>query len=228
MTNRTNWKKLGTRTLWAAALLSLANPAAAQSTWGPDAAETQRRTPPPQRSRVFDEESMRGYDEYKGPYAQFGITIGVIDYDGSIDVEAGGGFSMTGGYRFLPWLSGEANVTYVGGGDAELGNNNIGDAEFFAFTFGPKFYPMAAVEGDVLPEFLQPYALVAIGGGEFELDFDGGGDSDKSTFIARFIFGMDLWITDHIGTYIEGGYHAAADDDIDGAGVFTFGGQYRF
>jgi hypothetical protein len=224
----TKWTKLGARTICAAALLSLASPADAQSTWGSDDTETAPPTPRRQQTRVFDEASMRGYDEFTGPYAQFGVTIGVIDYDGSIDVDAGGGVSITGGYRILPWLSGEANVTYVGGGDAEVGNNNVGDAEFFAFTFGPKFYPMAAVKNDVLPEFLQPYGLVAIGGGEFELDLNGGGDNEKSSFIARFIFGMDLWITDHFGTYMEGGYHAAADDDIDGAGVFTFGGQYRF
>jgi opacity protein-like surface antigen len=159
---------------------------------------------------------------------QFGASVGEIEYDGGIDVDAGGGFTMTGGYRTLSWLALEANVTYLGGGDAEVGNVDLGEADFFAITFGPKLFPMAAFDEQPIPEFFQPYALVGIGGGEFDIDVNGGGNWEKSTFIARFIFGFDIWITDHIGAFVEGGYHAAADDDIDGAGIFSLGGQYRF
>lgn len=229
-----NWIAFGSKMICGALLLAVAGPVFAQSSWGDEPRDSDwgsSREGRQQQRRSYDDRSVRGYD-YVGPYAQLGVTIGVIDFDGSpnIDVEAGGGVSITGGFRFLSWLSGEANFTYVGGGDAEIGNTEIGEAEFFAFTFGPKFFPFAAIQQDVIPEFVQPYALVAIGGGEFEIDARNrfGGDVEESTFIARFIFGTDFWITDHIGAYVEGGYHAAADDDIDGAGVFTFGGQYRF
>ena len=176
------------------------------------------------QSRVLDESSIRGY-EYTGPYAQFGITVGAIEFDGIDETDAGGGFAMTGGYRILPWLSAEGNVTYMGGADLD---NSSADAEFFSFTFGPKIYPLGALEEQPLPELFQPYALIGIGGGEFEIDGLGGRSVEESTFIARFILGFDVWLTDHWGTFVEGGYHVAEDDDIDGAGVFTFGGQYRF
>jgi hypothetical protein len=209
----------------------LASPVLAQDSWGSDASDSstqsQKRT---SGTRGLDGKPFQGYDAYQGPYAQFGVTIGEIDYDGPINVDTGGGFTMTGGYRFLAWLSAEGNVTYLGGGDAKFQGTNLGDAEYFAFTFGPKIYPLGFVDQDVVPDYFQPYGLIGLGGGEFDIDGNGNfnGNSERSSFIARFIFGFDVWFTNHIGTFVEGGYHAAADDDVDGAGVFSLGGQYRF
>jgi hypothetical protein len=173
--------------------------------------------------------SVRGYD-YEGPYVQFGVSVGQIDFDGrvgnqSIDNNAGGGFTITGGYRVLPWLSGEANFTYLGGGSVEVGSQKIGDGSFFAFTFGPKFYPLGAFRVEEFPDIIQPYALIQIGGGEFEVDNT---DFEESAFVARFILGIDIWATDNIGFFVEGGGHATDQDDVDGVGVFTMGAQYRF
>jgi len=169
-------------------------------------------------------DGFRGYDEYTGPYARFSVAIGRIDFDNGIDSEASGGFGLTGGYRFLPWLSGEFDFQYLGGKDnAEVGNNDR-DSEFWAFTFGPKLYPLGLVDIDGMPQNIQPYAFVGIGGGEAEID----GFPDKSTFAARFILGIDWWIDDNLGVFMEGGGFATDDDDIDGAGVFSLGAQYRF
>lgn len=177
------------------------------------------------QDRYFDDESSQGY-EYEGPYGQFGVAVGQIDFDGAnIDNNASGGFTLTAGYRALPWLSAEANFTYLAGGDVEFRNNDIGDGEFWAFTFGPKFYPLGAFETDAIPEFVQPYGLIAIGGGEFEIDDT---SFDESAFVARFILGFDVWATDHLGFFVEGGGHATDEDDVDGVGIFTVGGQYRF
>lgn len=167
--------------------------------------------------------NIRGND-YTGPYAQFGVAVGQIDFDGA-DSDAGGGFTMTGGYRILPWLAGEANFTFLGGGDVEVGNNDVGDGQFFAFTFGPKIYPLAAFGATGIPNFFQPYGLVGIGGGEFEIDDT---NYDESAFIARFIVGADLWATDNIGFFVEGGGHVTDEDEVDGVGIFTLGAQYRF
>jgi hypothetical protein len=170
--------------------------------------------------------AIRGYD-FEGPYLQFGVSIGQIDFDGgNVDNNASGGFTMTGGYRLLPWLSGEANFTYMGGGSVEVGRFNIGDGRFFAFTFGPKFYPLGAFKVEAIPESIQPYGLVQFGGGRF--DVDNSSRWDNSGFIARFIIGFDVWATDHLGFFVEGGGHATNADRVDGVGVFTVGGQYRF
>lgn len=211
-----------------ATLIVTGDPAFAQSSWSSEEPQRSGRASSRDDHRGLTGESMRGNDEYRGPYVQFGATVGVIDYDGPIDTDAGGGFTLTGGYRATSWISAEANVTFVTGGDADVRGNDIGDAEFFSITIGPKFYPLGAFDVEAVPEFFQPYGLIGLGGGEFEIDANFGGDSEKSAFIARFIFGFDLWVTDHIGAFIEGGYHAAADDDVDGAGVFSLGAQYRF
>jgi len=177
------------------------------------------------------ENSVRGY-EYEGPYVQFGVSVGQIDFDRrfgpqrkSSDNNASGGFTMTGGYRFLPWISGEFNFTYLGGGSVDFGSQKKGDGRFFAFTFGPKIYPLGAFPIEEFPEIIQPYALIQIGGGEFEIDNT---NFDESAFVARFILGMDIWATDNVGFFVEGGGHASSEDDVDGVGIFTVGAQYRF
>ena len=180
------------------------------------------------RAQAFDESKIRGYD-YTGAYGQFGVAVGEInfDFDGADnDSDASGGFTLTGGYRFLPWLAAEGNFTYLGGGDVEFNNTDVGEGQFFAFTFGPKLYPLGFFKAEGIPHIFQPYALIGIGGGEFDIDdtsFD-----DESSFLSRFILGFDVWATDHIGLFVEGGGHVASDDDVEGVGIFTVGGQYRF
>lgn len=178
------------------------------------------------QTSAAENEKGRGYD-YEGPYLQFGVSLGQIDFDGgNVDNNASGGFTMTGGYRLLPWVSAEANFTYMGGGSVEVGRFNIGDGSFFAFTFGPKFYPLGALKVEAIPDSIQPYGLIQIGGGRF--DVDNSSRWDNSAFIARFIIGIDFWATDHLGFFVEGGGHATDADRVDGVGVFTVGGQYRF
>ena len=180
-------------------------------------------------AQVVGRDAPRGYDEYKGPYAQFGIAVGRVDYDdlGTFDVDsnASGGFTLAGGYRFLPWLAGEAHFIFLGGNDnIEVGNREF-DSEGFAFTFGPKVYPMAFFQQDApMPEWVQPYGMIGIGGGQLEVD----GFDEEDSFVARFILGIDFWLNDHLGAFVEGGGYAVEEDAVDGIGVFTFGAQYRF
>jgi len=182
-------------------------------------------TPSTESTESTAQDSDRGYN-YEGPYAQFGVAIGQIDFDGgNIDNNASGGFTMTGGYRFLPWISGEANFTYLGGGSVDIGSFKIGDGSFFAFTFGPKVYPLGAFEIDEVPDAIQPYGLIQIGGGEFHIENT---SFDRSAFMARFIIGVDVWATDNLGFFIEGGGFANDQSHVDGVGIFTVGGQYRF
>lgn len=168
---------------------------------------------------------IRGYD-YKGAYGQFGFAIGQINFDDSdIENDVSGGFTLGGGYRFLPWLAADGNFTFMAG-DIEI-DNFAGDfdGQAFAFTFGPKFYPLGLAKVEGVPSNFQPYATVGIGGGEFEIDDS---NVEEDSFMARFILGFDYWATDHIGLFVEGGGFAASEDDLEGVGIFTVGGQYRF
>ncbi len=179
------------------------------------------------RAQVFDESKIRGYD-YTGAYGQLGVAVGEINFDlpGSEDSDASGGFILGGGYRFLPWLAAEGNFTYLGGGDVEISGNEIGEAQFFSFTFGPKLYPLGFFKAEGIPHIFQPYALIGIGGGEVDIEHTN--IDEESMFVSRFILGFDVWATDHIGLFVEGGGHVGSEDDLEGVGIFTLGGQYRF
>ena len=126
----------------------------------------------------------------------------------------------------LSWLAAEGNFTYMGGGDVERHGDNVGKAEFYAFTFGPKFYPLGLAEAGGDSHSAQPYASIGIGGAKFDA-----GDStidSEGSFVARFLLGFDIWATDHVGFFVEGGGYAASEEDVEGVGLLTFGGQYRF
>lgn len=177
------------------------------------------------QSDVFNESKTRGYD-YTGPYGQFGVAIGQINFDDSdIENDVSGGFTLGGGYRFLPWLAADANFTFLAG-DVEIdGISNDFDGQAYGFTFGPKIYPLGLAKVEEIPDFIQPYATIGIGGGEAEIDDT---SFEEDYFLARFILGVDVWATDHVGLFVEGGGFATSDNDIEGAGIFTVGGQYRF
>lgn len=177
------------------------------------------------QSEVFNESKISGYD-YTGPYGQFGVSIGQINFDDSnVENDVAGGFTFGGGYRFLPWLAADGNFTFLAG-DVEIdGFGGDFDGQAWGFTFGPKFYPLGLAKVQGIPHFLQPYATIGIGGGEAEIDDT---SVEESYFLARFILGFDLWMTNHFGLFVEGGGFATSEDDIEGAGLFTLGGQYRF
>ncbi len=173
-------------------------------------------------ARGLGGEAIRGYEQFTGAYGQFGISIGQTNGDDGLDdTEAQGGFNLNGGYRFNSWLAGEIAFIFMRG-EIEKSKN---DGTYYSFTFGPKIYPVALLDPNMLPQQFQPYTTIAIGGGKYEIENT---KFDEGTFIARFIFGFDYWLTDNIGAFMEGGYHVASEDDIAGTGVFTFGGQYRF
>lgn len=179
------------------------------------------------QSGAFNEAKTRGYD-YTGPYAQFGVAIGQINFDNdNLENDVSGGFTLGGGYRFLPWLAADANFTFLAGDVDVDGFGGDFDGQAYGFTFGPKIYPLGFAKVEGIPHFLQPYATIGIGGGEAEVELNGS-DFEEDYFLARFILGVDVWATDHFGLFVEGGGFATSEDDIEGAGIFTVGGQYRF
>lgn len=174
---------------------------------------------------LFNASKIRGYD-YTGAYGQFGVAIGQINFDGSnIENDVAGGFTIGGGYRFLPWLAADGNFTYLAGEIDVDGFSGDFDGEAWGFTFGPKLYPLGLAKVEGIPNYVQPYATIGIGGGEAEIDDT---SVEEDYFLARFILGFDVWATDNFGLFVEGGGFATSDDDVDGAGIFTLGGQFRF
>lgn len=164
---------------------------------------------------VSAQETVQGYD-HVGPYAAFGFSIGETNGDDGVDdSKVQGGFNLRGGYRVNEWVAGEADFIFV--------SDASDDVDFFTFTFGPKFFPLGFFETDAVPDALQPYLTIAIGGGQYVLD-----DDREGTFIARIVPGFDYWIDDHLGLWVEGGYYISAEDFVQGTGIFSVGAQYRF
>lgn len=177
---------------------------------------------------LFDSGSIRGY-EYTGAYVQFGPSVGQINFDGgNTDSEASGGVTLSGGYRINSWLAADANFGFLGGGDVDVNNINVGEGQYWAITVGPKLYPLGALKAEGIAHFIQPYGLVGLGGGQLDLRDSNFPYNSKDAFFARFILGVDLWATDHFGFFVEGGGLASSEDDLEGIGTFNFGGQYRF
>ena len=177
------------------------------------------------QSGLFNESKIRGYD-YTGAYGQFGVSIGQINFDDSdVENDVAGGFTLGGGYRFLPWLAADGNFTYMAGEVEIDGFGGDFDAEAWGFTFGPKFYPLGLAKVEGIPNFIQPYGTIGIGGGEAEIDDS---DVEEDYFLARFILGVDVWMTNNVGLFVEGGGFATSEDDVEGFGIFSVGGQYRF
>ena len=202
----------------ALAILFVAATASAQSddSWG----STEPAAPTSSsRSSSGDGE---GYD-YTGPYVQGGFSIGRIDWDGNADSDASGGFLLGGGYRILPWLAIDGQFQFMGGQE----NVDIGpdrDSEFFAFTVGPKVFPLGFFEIEDIPETIQPYASINLGGGEADIE----GGREDGVFVARFILGVDWWVTESLGVFVEGGGYAASGGLVDGVGTFNLGASWRF
>jgi hypothetical protein len=163
-----------------------------------------------------------------GFYVNLGANIGAPEFDGPLDGEVGGGVAFGGGYRVTPWLAAELEFDLLAGSDVEVGGSDVGDAQYWAITANVKGYPFSAFEKDVIPAWIQPYARFGMGGGEIEVDFDGLGEEEDGTFVARFGGGIDFLIHRHWGAYVDGGFHVASEDDLDGVGIFTVGAFYRF
>jgi len=164
-----------------------------------------------------------------GAYLNLGANIGAPDFDfAGVDGKVGGGVAFGAGYRMTKWLAAELEFDLLAGSDVKVNGSKIGDAQYWAITGNVKAYPFQAFETDVIPAWIQPYGRFGMGGGEIEIDFDNAGTRDQGTFVARFGGGIDFLLDRHWALYMDGGYHATSEDDLDGVGIFTLGAFYRF
>ena len=148
-------------------------------------------------------------NDWTGFYAKVGLAIGFPDEDvagPSPDIDAGAGIAFGGGYRWNRWLATEIDFNVIGGADIEDSND---DVTIFAFTVNVKGYPFAGLGKDTIPEWIQPYGLFGIGGGEV----DAGDIGDESTFVVRFNVGSDFMLWVHFGLFFEAGYLVTTEDD---------------
>lgn len=161
--------------------------------------------------------------EWTGIYAKLGMSVGFPMPDSSgADVGAGAGFDLLEGIRVNSWFAGEIGFNFIAGADVAGDNDNL---SVFSATVDAKFYPLGLWQVDAIPSWFQPYGLVGIGGGQVKLD----SNSKEGSFMVHYGGGLDLFLWNNLGLYLNGGYLQITDKKtaLKGSGQVMFGILYR-
>jgi len=181
-----------------------------------------------------------------GAYVKGGIGVGIAAEDSgavddlaqglgaagaSLSIDPGADIHLAGGYNINEWLAGEASMDFIVGATADASAAGFGSIEvdLFAFEFlvSGKLYPLGLA--DAGSDWLDPYALVGIGGGRFTAEAEGF-DVGESSFIARFGGGVEAMMWDNVGIYAEGSFDLVTESKtlLTGIGRAVGGAIYRF
>jgi hypothetical protein len=180
----------------------------------------------------------QNYQDSTGFYGQVAIVLGWPNIDGRFTAPptTGNGtmigLSFAAGSRIATWVGVDAEFVLIGGGDLHSFGVKTAESSLMAFTANAKLYPLA-FSPDLIPQWVQPYGVIGIGGGIAQSIpvasmRDGFGAENVTVFMGRFGAGLEILLTDHWGTYVDGSYYMASDDVFNGAGTLRFGTHYSF
>jgi opacity protein-like surface antigen len=173
------------------------------------------------------------YEDSRGLYGGMTISLGWNKWaeESGIDSDTMTGFSFMAGYRFNPWLGGDVEFTWVGGGNVTSpALARSGSASILAVGVALKFYPLVRISRK-MPEWIQPYVTVGIGSGIAEQTPSGStvfGSESQSVFLARFGMGSELMLTQNWGVLMDVSYYASTSGALEGFTTFRLGGIFRF
>ena len=174
------------------------------------------------------------YENSRGLYGGMTISIGWNKWAeaSTADSDTMTGFSFMAGYRFSPWLGGDVEFTWVGGGNVTSPGNWDGtrSASLLAVGVAAKLYPFVRVS-EKMPEWIQPYLCIGIGSGIAEQTPAGSavfGSESQSVFLARFGAGTELMLTKNWGALMDVSYYATTSGALEGITTFRLGGLFRF
>ena len=172
------------------------------------------------------------YENSRGLYGGMTISIGWNKWaeESNIDSDTMTGFSFMAGYRFSPWLGGDVEFTWVGGGNVTQNSSDAGSASLLAVGVAAKLYPFVRIS-EKMPEWIQPYLCIGIGSGIAEQTPAGSavlGSTSQSVFLARFGAGTELMVTKNWGALMDVSYYASTSGALEGITTFRLGGLFRF
>ena len=173
------------------------------------------------------------YEDSRGLYGGMTLSFGWNKWadESNIDSDTMTGFSFMAGYRFNPWLGGDVEFTWIGGGNVTSpALTGTGSASVLAVGVALKFYPLVRVSRK-MPEWIQPYLTVGIGSGIAEQAPSGSsvfGSESQSVFLARFGAGSELMLTQNWGVLMDVSYYASTSGALEGFATFRLGGIFRF
>ncbi len=177
------------------------------------------------------------FEDFEGEYEEVdpglginvrvGLPINIPSIEtSSVDTSAGAGIAIGAGYEIFDWLSADVDLTISGGHEYERVIPFFGkitdDLTYVSFAVGARAYPFEYFEMG-LPDWLEPYAFVGIGGNGFHGDI-----VDESGFLARFVAGSDFQIFEQIGAYAEIGVDTTSIDGVNAVTRIAVGASYRF
>ena len=174
------------------------------------------------------------YEDSRGLYGGMTISIGWNKWAeaSGTDSDTMTGFSFMAGYRFSPWMGGDVEFTWVGGGNVTSPPNWTGtrSASLLAVGLAAKLYPFVRISGK-MPEWIQPYLCIGIGSGIAEQTPAGSavlGSTSQGVFLARFGAGAELMVTQNWGALMDVSYYATTSGALEGITTFRLGGLFRF
>lgn len=173
------------------------------------------------------------YEDSRGLYGGMTLSLGWNKWaeEANISSDTMTGFSFMAGYRFSPWLGGDVEFTWVGGGNVVSQQfPSGGSASILSVGVALKFYPLVRISRK-MPEWIQPYFTIGIGSGIAEQAPSGSsvfGSESQSVFLARFGAGTELMLTQNWGVLMDLSYYASTSGALEGFGTFRLGGIFRF
>ena len=158
---------------------------------------------------------------YAGLAGSLGVYVSEDDIGGNTDIDPAVGLNARLGYRLHPHVAAEGEFEWLSEADVEVGGSNAGTIEAWTFMAGLKVF--------ALPDRLQPYLGLALGGMVAEAE-SGPLDNTESSFALRVGGGLDVYITRNIYGNFGISYVIPTDDMLDELDYVSFGWGlgYRF
>lgn len=174
------------------------------------------------------------YTDADGFYADIGLALGWNNLAGGllpVDNGTMTGFSFGGGYRFNRWVAAEVEFNWVGGGELVRPDGSLQRASMTSLGVAAVLYPMAFVP-TWIPQWVQPNVSFGIGTGLAEQQPVGVGPAfgsvNQTVLLTRIGVGVDVMLTKHWGTIVEGNYYVTNNGALTGVGILKIGLLCRF
>ena len=164
------------------------------------------------------------YESSVGFYGAVGFSAGWNDVSAFAPVRASGsmvGFSFSAGYRFTPWIGVDVAFQRVAGGDLRAAATGLPVAEATLTSIGvsAKLYPLALAPSWI-PQWVQPHATLGTGSGLAEqapITPGSFGSTSRTVFLTRVGAGVEVMLTEHWGTLVDGSYLVTDNDVLKGS-----------
>ena len=171
------------------------------------------------------------YYDHVGWYVRGGVLAGYLDGHDNLDFDAGVGFSVAGGLRHNRWMAIEVNYSKVYKSKTnDIETEKSKSVEEYEMGVDLHFYPLGLIEVLAVSDRFQPYVSGGFGFSEVDVS-----SSKQTLYMLRFGGGLDVYVTEKLGVYVDGSYSIMSGTTIgnqnnvlSGRGSIGWGAFARF